>query len=323
MDWNWAVEKQRQALLRVVAMLVEMAGLPESVLAACSPSNAPAPDITPTPDRSSQGEGEQPRAGASASSPLRGGVRGGGDDDDPGPNSCGQPDPRRAASSQCIAPAENAPAFTLPRHLYRAILALLRPAEAAARRLILVAARKLLTPLSIDRSVQPGPVRAPLLGKGIPIWKLGLANVAPPPPRKPVQRPPVFQLIDTLRGLPRTPRAPAQSSMPRISGFDADAPRPAPLPPRPSSNDLVDAGGLRRRFAALVLVLNDLPAQTRRRARQAAAVARGATGRLWWIRPGPPPGWLKPGSRRRHQEHKVLEDTNGLAFWSLQEPDTS
>jgi len=37
--------------------------------------------------------------------------------------------------------------FTLPRHLHRTILHLLRPAEAATRRLIVVAARGLVMPI--------------------------------------------------------------------------------------------------------------------------------------------------------------------------------
>ena len=74
MDWNLAIERNTEALKRILAALVAMAGL----------------------------------TGGESPSPLRGGVRGGG---------------------------------TLPRHLHTAVLRLLRPAEAATRRLIIVAAR--------------------------------------------------------------------------------------------------------------------------------------------------------------------------------------
>ena len=79
MDWNAAIERNREALKRVLAMLVAMAGLDASAL-----TN-----------------------------------------------------------------------FTLPRHLYRTILRLLRPAESAVRRLIIVAARGLVVPPARPRKQKP------------------------------------------------------------------------------------------------------------------------------------------------------------------------
>ena len=46
---------------------------------------------------------------------------------------------------------------TLPRHLHRLVLRLLRPAEAAARRLIIVAARGLVVEPAPQRSAKPKP----------------------------------------------------------------------------------------------------------------------------------------------------------------------
>src|SRR5688572_23781854 len=79
MDWNAAIEKNREALKRVLAMLVAMAGI----------ASGPHPEV----------------------------------------------------------PASGEPRRTLPRHLHRAVLSLLRPAEAAARRLIIVAARGIVVAL--------------------------------------------------------------------------------------------------------------------------------------------------------------------------------
>ncbi len=93
MDWNLAIEKNREALKRILAMLVAMAGLVD--LRACRDA----------------------------------GVIGGGNSD-PSPG--------------------NSPA-TLPRHLHRFVLRLLRPAEAAARRLIILAARGLVVELAPPR----------------------------------------------------------------------------------------------------------------------------------------------------------------------------
>lgn len=50
-----------------------------------------------------------------------------------------------------------APAFTGPRHLYRAILLILRPAESVARRLIIAAAQDIVVTLLPFRPRKPKP----------------------------------------------------------------------------------------------------------------------------------------------------------------------
>ncbi len=114
MDWNAAIEKNREALKRIVAMLVAMAGL----------------------------------GGAAAfTSPLRGGRREASDGGDAEITT-----PTRQ-SDDCRPPlkgeVETVP--TLPRHLHRAVLRLLRPAESAARRLVIVMARGLVVTLPPPR----------------------------------------------------------------------------------------------------------------------------------------------------------------------------
>jgi hypothetical protein len=54
--------------------------------------------------------------------------------------------------------AEGEPRRTLPRHLHRAVLRLLRPAESAARRLVIALARGLAHP-SAPRKTAPPPTR--------------------------------------------------------------------------------------------------------------------------------------------------------------------
>src|SRR5688572_18549084 len=95
MDWTLAIEKNREALKRMLAMLVAMAGLGHSAI------------------------------GSRQSEPAR------------GADGLTVPD--------CLLPT--ADCRTLPRHLHRAILRLLRPAESAARRLIIVMARGLVVTL--------------------------------------------------------------------------------------------------------------------------------------------------------------------------------
>ena len=249
MDWNFAIEKHKEALKRVLAMLVAMAG---------------------------------------------------GD--------------------------------TLPRHLHRAVLRLLRPAEAAARRLIVVAARGLTFELTPPRKARPallpkGSVGTGIIDTGISLRQLGLANFVPPPTPKPATRPLALPLTDTLRGLPHRRRS-AATSVPRICGFGTAARHSIP-PRRPlSPDDPLDAGRLHRRLAAIARALDDLPAQAKRlarwRARRDRARARGAFHRLVPMRPGRPPGWRKPDAPRSHEVHRVLDDLHGLAFWALeQKPDTS
>ena len=72
------------------------------------------------------------------------------------------------------APAPGAPPKTLPRHLWRAVLRLLRPAEAAARRLIIAATRGLVVSLPPPRKTAPKQEAQDRLRR------LGLAVTMPP-----------------------------------------------------------------------------------------------------------------------------------------------
>ena len=201
----------------------------------------------------------------------------------------------------------------LPRHLYRAVLRLLRPAEAAARRLIIVTARGLVVPPLRPREPQPKSVIARKAdGAGIPI-----------PPASAPPRAPSLPLLDPLRPWNGRVR-PVARGVPRISVPGYSQPFPIAVRRPPSPDDPVNAARLAFRLEALASALNDLPGQARRfarwRARRDAALARGAICRLWPLRPGRPPGG------RRRPVHEAQEDLNvghGLAFWALQSPDTS
>ena len=284
MDWNFAIEKHKAALMRVLAMLVGMAGLTEATLPGTVYFFPP--------------------KGDAASMPGAGGKK------------------------------VNCPQRVLPRHLHRAILRLLRPAEAAARRLIVVAARGLTVQLATPRKpklaiLPKGSAGTGIVDAGIAWRQLGLANFVPPVVRKPrdPDRLLALPLTDTLRGLPRRRRF-APTSVPRICGSGTAARHRIPQRRPKSPNDPLDAGRLHRRLAAIACVLDDLPAQAKRlahwRARRDRARARGAFHRLIPMRPGRPPGWRKPDTPRAHEVHRVLDDVHGLAFWALeQKNDTS
>jgi hypothetical protein len=238
LDWNFAIEKHREALKRILATLVAMAGFPVLHVS----------------------EGAH------------------GD-------------------------------TTLPRHLHRALLALLRPAEAAARRLVIIAARGLVV---VRRQVRPEAVTP--RGAGV---------LATPPKAAP--RALSLPLFDPL---PLWKRRISHAGVPRISVPGLTTPFAIAERREPSPDDAVGAGRLSQRLHALADVLDDLPRHARRFARWRATRAgaqerRGAAGptrfrRIWPLRPGWPPGHRSRRSRRSvHEVHEVLGDLHGLAVWAL------
>jgi hypothetical protein len=270
MDWNAAIEKNREALKRVLAMLVAMAGL----------------------------------------------------------------------DSHSEVPASGEPRTTLPRHLHRAVLSLLRPAEAAARRLIIVAARGIVVALPPARPRKRRPT-CTILRNGI-----GTGIVMPrgfrPSAGTPVTRSLALPLTDPL---PRwgVRARPAARGFPRISipGLT----QPFPVPRAPSFDDPIDAARLALRLGALGRALDDLPREARRfarwRAARHAAGTPSAAGaqkgnrradrfrRIWPLRPGKPPGGrllhYDPDARRRkniRDVDEILAHTHALARYALS-PDTS
>ncbi len=136
----------------------------------------------------------------------------------------------------------------IARRLRNAAFAMLRPAEAAARRLIVIAARGLVLAASATLSFA---------------WA-GQARAAAD------ARIPAFRLFDPKGRFPRLVRV-APAGIPRIRTFwGAPALAAPPPPPAPRSHDPAAAVGsarLRLRLAALEAALADLPRQARRLAR--------------------------------------------------------
>jgi hypothetical protein len=242
------------------------------------------------------------------------------------------------------------------------VLRLLRPAEAAARRLIIIAARGLVVELAPPRlrAAKPKPVlnRSNGFGTGVvirpgplPEWARALA-----PRRSNTLSLPLFDPPKRFGGRRRSVKP---SAMPRIRSFDDpriglfQQPRaPDPLPPSP--DDLLDAGRLHRRLDAIGRVVDDLPRQAKRLARWQARVAvreresrddllhptpalgadpphRGeggaasaqTRGRLQRLSPMRP--GRPPGWRRRptHEVFEILNELHGLAVWVRERPNTS
>ena len=217
---------------------------------------------------------------------------------------------------------------TVPRHLQRAVFRLLRPAESAARRLIILAALRLsLPPLPPLRPIPPKPAPPPATAGIVVRVNLGLA-VGPPPPKRQrpapsddaAPRPPAFRLLDPMRRI-QLRRYPVRTSVPRIL-FPGYA-EPFRIV-RPRQDDALDATSLTRRLAALAGALGDIPAQATRylrwKAHNARASAAGYRRRLGALRGGRPPGQT---ARKTHDIHDMLERLHDMATYALDYPDTS
>jgi hypothetical protein len=208
----------------------------------------------------------------------------------------------------------------MPRHFYRSWLILLRPAESAVRRLIVMAARGIVVRLGAARGFPAGLA-----------LKLRLAAT-----EADAEHIAAFGLIDPLKRF-----APAdfewsaawgkewgkEQVIPRISVpglFDPLFPELVPVPER---DDPIDTAALLRRIAALKQALDNLPRQARRLARWKARseLARKAgvrkPGRLSPMCPGFAPG-LHRTDRREIDE--ILADCHHFAreAWEWT-PDTS
>jgi hypothetical protein len=194
----------------------------------------------------------------------------------------------------------------LGRPVYRKVLSLLRPAEAAVRRLIFVAAQGLVA--------EPRTTRVDPTGRGAARKRKGKGKAS---------RRRSFQLIDPLlragrfygRRKPAGPR-----SEPRIRSFDTPAGvvvyvngfPPAPPPhPKPKSDGSVSGKSLCRRLEALRDALQDLPRQALRYARwRDKPMAERRPLRETALRRGPPPGLRE---KSRHEVHEILKECHWLA----------
>jgi hypothetical protein len=236
----------------------------------------------------------------------------------------------------------------IARRLRNAALALLRPAESAARRLIVISARGLKA---------PPPRSAPVFS--LPVFSGPDLAGAPRPGQEGgpsgLSRLRAFRLFDRRKRFLLKVKAPKPAGVPRIRTFSsaatswssaaatswssAAAPWPsaaATTPPpaaRPDPDALVDLGSLRLRLGALERALADLPHQARRLARWRARERTRREVRPGIsvhqplrpvLRPGRPPGWrARPG----REVDLVLRECHALALQALTvpalQPDTS
>jgi len=194
----------------------------------------------------------------------------------------------------------------IPKALHSAVLGVLRPAESAVRRLIVIAARGLVVKLAPARPMPKGKV----IGKG------GGSRL------------PAFRLCDTRKDFPelREPRVKYAKYPPRIHFFGPGSkvddlwpsrpPKAAPPPP----DGRVNAKRLHRRLHALKLALDDLPRQAKRLVRlQERRKASPWPKSTMPLRSGHPPGYRR---KPIHEVDDILVKCDWLA-WEAMKPDTS
>ncbi len=184
---------------------------------------------------------------------------------------------------------------SLPRHVYAAVMMVLRPAESAVRRLIVIAAHGLVLKPRAARPLPAGLAGFPAAGEF---------------------RVPVFSLFDPLKHFDRADFDHSTDAIPHnsfSSFYDEDVASPQYFSP----DEPVDAAPLFSRMRALRHALNDLPRQARRLARWQArrdillqCKRPFRPMRLSPIRPGPPPGRRL---RSIHEVDDVLRECHGLA----------
>ena len=188
----------------------------------------------------------------------------------------------------------------IPRPLHTAVLRILRPAESAVRRLIVIAARGLVVKAAPSRPMPAGRI----------IGRRGNSRAS-------------FQLFDPRKNFARRRRRVFARIGPRIHFFDPGGTliQSAPPPvPDPQPDNLVDAARLTRRLEALKLALDDLPRQAKRLARWRMKREKAKAPKfISPLRPG-----RAPGSRRKpdHKIDDVLAECHWLA-WEAMKPDTS
>ena len=191
----------------------------------------------------------------------------------------------------------------IPQPLHRAVLRLLRPAESAVRRLVVIAARGLVVKLAPSRQMPAGPI-----GRG--------GNSRPS-----------FQLFDPRKNFALLRRGTATRMVPRIHFFASDPrvaalwpARPPVADPAPPPDGLVNAARLTRRLQALKLALEDLPRQARRLARWRVRRENAPSPKFKSpLRPGHPPGYRR---KPVHEVDEVLIECHGLACDAMK-PDSS
>jgi hypothetical protein len=194
----------------------------------------------------------------------------------------------------------------LPWPTYRAVLRILRPAESALRRLIVISARGLVVKLAPSR---PRPAGAVKPRKGGTSRSLSFQLFDP---QKRIMLPPPHRR--KTRNLGRIHILNADNELVRIWPPQPAA-GPTPAPPTKSVDGLVNGARLIRRLEALESALADLPRQALRLARWRMRQETSPNPSFKSpLRRGHPPGHRK---RKVHEVDDLLSECNWLAYQAV------
>ncbi len=186
----------------------------------------------------------------------------------------------------------------MPRHVRTGIWWVLRPAEAAFRRLIVVV--KVVFKIEARVRVSRAAPVIPRVSGGA------------------VARIPAFALFDARKSFKPRSSVKGRKPVPRIRFFDeVQVFEPVVVI---SPDDEVSAAHLMRRLRALHLALGDVPKQARRLARWEAKrqAVRAETGKyIAPMRPRKPPGHR---DRARHPVDFALKECHEMALYALHDP---
>jgi hypothetical protein len=192
----------------------------------------------------------------------------------------------------------------LPRTIHSAILRVLRPAESALRRLIVIVARDVTLVAPPPRTASAPRERKERAG-------LAPASIA-------------FQLFDPRKRFGQRRVAYAKHA-PRVYMIAPDPPlipifrRPSPAPPPRESERQVDARRLSLRLQAFTAALDDLPRQANRLLRwRARREKRTPPTFIAPLRPGAPPGYRK---KPQAEVDFILAECHSFAMGVLAEPE--
>ncbi len=186
----------------------------------------------------------------------------------------------------------------MPRHVRTGVWRVLRPAEAAFRRLIVVV--KVVFKIEARVRVSRAAPLIPRVSGGA------------------VARIPAFALFDARKSFKARSSVKGRKPVPRIRFFDeVQVFEPVVVI---SPDDEVSAAHLMRRLRALNAALANVPKQARRLARWEAKrlVTRAETGKyIAPMRPGKPPGHRDRG---RHPVDFALKECHEMALYALHDP---
>lgn len=209
---------------------------------------------------------------------------------------------------------------TLPRATHAWLLRILRPAESAARRLVIIAASRLGAIVAPQGAFMRGLDRKAASRHVAGKDRQGKAGEG-----EGASRIPPFALTDPLKTFSFEAPPSNARGFPRITFIGVSDPSPLPVARLLLPGDPVPAAALCRRLAALRRALDDLDGQAQRLLRWQARRDRALANARRGLPRSPLRVGRPPGSRMRpyHEIDSILRDLDSFAACAMIPPDSS